>query len=66
MPMDVKIGEVVTEMVVSEGVGTLGPEEVKKLVGLVLEQVRQERDRSEQRERDTAIKDRVFRPDFVE
>ena len=60
-----KIGEVVTEMSITEGVGTLGPEEVKKIVALVLEQVRQEQDRAAQRERDVTIKDRAFRPDFV-
>jgi len=58
--MDMRIGEVVTDMVVTEGVGTLGPEEVKRLVTLVLEQVRQEHDRAAQRERDTAISDRAF------
>ena len=63
--MDVKIGEVVTEMVVTEGVGALGPEEVKKLVALVLEQIRRERDHAEQRDRDVKINDRAFRPDFV-
>jgi hypothetical protein len=63
--VDVKIGEVVTEMVVTEGVGALGPEEVKKLVTLVLEQIRRERDHAEQRARDVKINDRAFRPDFV-
>jgi hypothetical protein len=61
--MDVRIGEVVTDMVVTEGVGTLGPEEVKSLVALVLEQVRYEQERMAQRERDTAIRDRAFRSD---
>lgn len=63
--MDVKIGEVVTEMVVTEGVGSLSPQEVKKLVSLVLEQVRVERDRAEQKSRDVTIQDRAFRPDFA-
>jgi hypothetical protein len=63
--MDVKIGEVVTEMVVTESVGSLGPEDVKKLVALVLERVRAEQDRAEQRSRDVTIKDRAFQPDFV-
>jgi hypothetical protein len=59
--MDVRIGEVVTEMVVTEGVGSLGPEEVKRLVAIVLEQLRQEQDRAAQRQRDTSIGDRAFR-----
>lgn len=62
--MDVRIGEVVTDMVVTEGVGTLGPEEVKRLVALVLEQVRYEQERMAQRERDTTIRDRAFRSDM--
>jgi hypothetical protein len=63
--MDVKIGEELTEMVVTESVGALGPEDVKKLVAMVLERVRAEQDRAEQRSRDVTIKDRAFRPDFV-
>jgi hypothetical protein len=62
--MDVRIGEVVTDMVVTEGVGTLGPDEVKRLVALVLEQVRYEQERMAQRERDTTIRDRAFRSDM--
>jgi hypothetical protein len=62
--MDVRIGEVVTDMVVTEGVGTLGSEEVKRLVALVLEQVRHEQERMAQRERDTTIRDRAFRSDM--
>jgi hypothetical protein len=53
--VDVKIGEVSTELVVTEGVGSLTPEEVKRLVTIVLEQLRQEQDRAAQRQRDTAI-----------
>ena len=60
-----RIGEVVTEMSVTEGVGALGPEEVKKIVTLVLEQVRRDQERAEQRSRDVTINDRAFRPDFV-
>ncbi|MGH9425693.1 MAG: hypothetical protein ACRD2L_05225 [Terriglobia bacterium] len=58
--MDVRIGEVATEMIVTEGVGSLNPEEVKRLVALVLEQVRHEQDRLAQRQRDTMINDCVF------
>jgi hypothetical protein len=58
--MDVKIGEVSTELVVTEGVGSLSPDEVKRLVAIVLEHIRQEQDRAAQQQRDTAINDRVF------
>ena len=60
--MDVRIGEVTTELTVTDSVGPLSPEDVKRLVALVLEQVRQEHDRATLRARDTAITDRVFRP----
>lgn len=59
--MDVRIGEVVTEVVVSDTVGALGPDEVRRLVTLVLEQVRHETDRRDQQARDADIRDRVFR-----
>jgi hypothetical protein len=60
--MDVRIGEVVTEIVVTEGIGPLGAHEVKELVALVLEHVRREQSRTADRERDTRIHDRAFRP----
>jgi hypothetical protein len=60
--MDVRIGEVVTDLVITEGVGPLSPQEVKALVALVLDHVRQDQDRRADRERDTAIHDRAFRP----
>jgi hypothetical protein len=60
--MDVSIGEVMTEMVPAEGVGSLSPEDIKRLVALVVEQVRREQDQAEQRQRDTGLHDRVFRP----
>ena len=59
--MDVYIGEVTTDLTISESVGALNPEDVRKLIKLVLEQVRHERAHEERRERDTAITDRAFR-----
>jgi hypothetical protein len=58
---DVRIGEVVSEFVITEGIGPLSPQEVKALVAVVLEQLRQQQDLRADRERDTAIHDRVFR-----
>lgn len=60
---DWRINEVNTELIVTESVGSLGPEEVKKIVALVLQHVRQEKDRVAQHERDTAITDRAYRSD---
>lgn len=57
---DVRIGEVVTELVVGEGAGPLGPDDLRKIVEMVLEQVRRERDSDDQRNRDTAVRDRYF------
>ncbi len=60
--MDVHIGKVESEIVVSEGVGALAPEEVQRLAKLILEQVQVEQERAAQRERDVAIEDRVIVP----
>jgi hypothetical protein len=60
---DWRINEVNTELIVTESVGSLRPEEVKKIVALVLQHVREERNRSAQRERDTTITDRAYRSD---
>ena len=57
---DVRIGEVVTEVTVTGEVGPLAPEDVKKLVALVLEHVREERRREAERGGDTRIADRRF------
>jgi hypothetical protein len=59
--MDIRIGEVVTDMTITEAVGALSPEEVKRLVAIVLEQVRREQDRASQQKRDREITDRVSR-----
>ena len=61
--MDVKINEVVTDLEITEGIGALSPEEVRRLVKLVLEQVHMEHDRAEQRKKDTKITDRAYHPD---
>jgi hypothetical protein len=58
---DVRIGEVHTDMVLTEEIGPLKPEDVKRLVALVLEQLRREQDRLAQRERDTEVRDRAYR-----
>jgi len=57
---DVQIGEVTTDIVVQESVGTLAPEEVRRLVAIVLEHVRHQKEMTEQRERDTKISNRAY------
>jgi sensor domain CHASE-containing protein len=59
---DVRINEVVTDIAVTEGVGPLSAQEVKKIVALVMEQVRTEQDRHAQRAKDTTIRDRAYQP----
>ncbi len=54
---DVRIGEVQTEMVVTEAVASLSPEDVKRLVEIAVQQVRQEQDRKAQQQRDTSVYD---------
>jgi hypothetical protein len=59
---DVRINEVVTEIAVTEGVGPLSAEEVKRIVAIVMAQVRTEQDRHAQRAKDTTIRDRAYQP----
>lgn len=54
---DVRIGEVQTEVVVTEGVASLSPEDVKRIVEIAMQQVRQEQDRMAQQKRDTSVFD---------
>ena len=54
---DVKIGDVQTEMVVTESVGSLSVEDVKRIVDMALQQFRHEQDRMAQRKRDTSVFD---------
>jgi hypothetical protein len=54
---DVRIGEVQTEVVVTEGVASLSPEDVKRIVEIAMQQARQEHDRAAQQRRDTAVFD---------
>ncbi len=54
---DVKIGDVQTEMTVTESVGSLSVEDVKRIVDMAMQQFRQEQDRMAQRKRDTSVFD---------
>ena len=59
---DVRINEVATEIQVTEGVGPLSAEQVKKLVALVMAQVKHEQDQNSQRQKDTTIRDQAYVP----
>jgi hypothetical protein len=57
---DVRIGEVQTEMVITEGVASLTAEDVKKIVEIAMQQFRSEQERMSQRQRDTSLYDSSY------
>jgi hypothetical protein len=59
---DVRINEVVTDISVTEGVGPLSAEDIKRIVGIVLTHVRTDQDLQAQRAKDTTIRDRAYQP----
>jgi hypothetical protein len=59
---DVRIDEVHTELEITEGVGALSPSEVKKLVALVMEQLKAHREHDEMRRRDDVMHERAYTP----
>jgi hypothetical protein len=61
-PKQVQINEVRTDLIVTEGVGPLSKADVQQLVSIVMAQVRHEQNSGEQREKDTAITNRVYPP----
>jgi hypothetical protein len=61
-PGQVEIQEVQTNMVITENVGSLSREQVQKLIALVLEHIDQRDHLRQQREKDTAINNRVDSP----
>jgi hypothetical protein len=54
---DVRIGEVQTEVVVTESVGSLSAADVKRIVDIAMQQMRHEQDRLSQRQKDTSVFD---------
>lgn len=61
-PNQVGIGEVKTDIVVTEGIGPMSRADVQKFVSLVLEHLRHEQDKNAQREKDTGINNRTIPP----
>ncbi len=59
----VKIREVDFTVEITEPVGPLSPEDVKKIASLVLETVDRRYQIAADRDRDTHVKDRVWDPD---
>jgi hypothetical protein len=52
---DVRIHEVNTEIVITEPIGPLSAEDVKRVVNQVLQILKDERERSAERRRDTQV-----------
>lgn len=61
---DVRIDEVHTEIEITESVGALSPTEVKKLVAIVLEQMKAQQESAAMRRRDDTVGERAYMPDL--
>ena len=59
--MDVHIGEIQTNITVSDDATSLSPEALQRIVKIVLEKVKQHQDVEKQRQNDVGIEDRVYR-----
>ncbi len=57
---DVQINEVHTDLEITDGSGTVGPTEMKKLVAKVMEDVKAEQEREELRRRDDTLTDHAY------
>ena len=58
--MDVRIGEVVSDVVVTDNVANLTPQDLRTIIKKVLDHLEEHQARVAQRERDITINDRVF------
>ncbi len=63
---DVHIHEVHTEIEVTEGVGALSPAEVKKLVGLVMAQLKALQSHEEMRSQDNRLQNSAYVSDLTD
>jgi hypothetical protein len=57
---DVQINEVRTDMEITEGMGAMGPAELKKLVAKVMEHLRAQQHQEELRRRDNTLTDHAY------
>jgi len=63
---DVHINEVHTEMEITDSVGSLSPAEIKKLVALVIAQIKEQEHRDELRSRDNRLQNGAYVSDLTE
>jgi hypothetical protein len=61
---DIHINEVHTELQITDSVGDMGPAEVKKLVALVISQLKAERHHEELRSRDDRLRNGAYASDI--
>jgi hypothetical protein len=61
-PNRVEIQEVVTDLVITENIGSLTGEETEKLIRTVVERLKMRESAVAQREKDTEITNRVYPP----
>ena len=59
---DVQINEVHTDLEITEGFGSLGPAEMKKILAMVMEHLKGHKDHEERRRNDDAVTDHAYFP----
>ncbi len=57
---DIQIGEVHTSLEITEGIGSLGPAEQKKLLAVMIEHLRAHQEAAERRRHDDTITDHAY------
>ena len=63
---DIHIEEVHTDLEITESVGALGPAEIKKLVALVMAQLKAQQRHEELRKRDDQLRNSAYVSDLTE
>ena len=63
---DVHIDEVHTEVEITDSMGALGPAEVKKLIGLVMAQLKAQKHHEELRQQDNRLQNSAYLSDLTD
>jgi hypothetical protein len=63
---DVEIGEVHTDLEITESVGAMGPAELKKIVSLVMAQLKAQQHHHDLRERDNRLQNSAYVSDLTD
>jgi hypothetical protein len=63
---DVYIDEVHTDLEITESAGSLGPAEVKKIVSIVMAQLKAQKHHQELRERDDRLQNSAYVSDLID